>query len=236
MRCSLLSLFPPLLLLVPAAASQALTITIGASDSGWFDESGNHTSTNENYQAGWRNAEFRNFFVFDTSLIPAGETILSATLRAYNPDIGEPDVTFTGGYDSPDASETYQLVEVSTPALSFAATHVGTGLTIFTDLGDGPIYGTQISTASDNGAFVEVPLNATGLAALDAAVGDFVLGGYLSSLSSAFGTDEFIWGHTDPPELGPYARELVVVMTPEPTTGLLLALGLVALSTLRRRV
>ncbi len=221
-------------MLLISASARALTITIAASDSGSFSEDGNHTATNETYLAGWSNDEYRNFFVFDVSGLPAGETILSATLRAYNPAVGEPDVSYTGGYQSPDASETYQLVEVLTPAVAFGVTHVGTGLAIYLDLADGPVYGAQTVTVADNGAFIEVALNAAGLAALDAAVGDFVLGGHLSSLTSAFGTDELIWGLTDPPGLGPYTRELVVVLTPEPAPGLLLTLGLIGFAAARR--
>lgn len=220
-------------ILLLASAGQALTITLDATDSGWYDQSGAHTASNDNYAAGWENTQLRNFFVFDVSGLPAGETILSATLRAYNPAVGEPNASFEGGYDSPDASETYRLVEVLTPAAVISLDSVG-NLVVFNDLADGPEYGSYAFSAADNGTDVDVALNAAGLAALDAAIGDFVLGGYVSTLTGSFGTDEFVWGHTDPAGLGPYPRQLIVVLTPEPGTGALLVLGIVALAAARR--
>ena len=168
-----------------ASASQALTFTLEATDSGWFDQSGNHTSSYQNYQAGWEDTEVRNFFVFDVSGLPAGEIVLSATFRAYNPAVHEPDVTYSGGYNSADTSETYQLVEVSTPAALLGVDHIGTGVTVYADLADGPIYGTAVATQADNGQFIEIPLNAAGVAALDAALLDFVLGGFVGTLDSS---------------------------------------------------
>ena len=67
-----------------------------------------------------------------------------------------------------------------------------------------------------------------------------MLGGTVDSLTSAFGTDEFVFGHTDPLDANPgspYARQLCIVTTgasrhgdcfapiPEPGTGALVALG-----------
>lgn len=224
------------LLLAFASASPALTITLNATDSGWFDDSGAHTAANQNYAVGYDGqipGELRNFFVFDVSGLPAGETILSAKLRVHNPEAGVPTAAWTDGYDSPDATEDYELHEVLLLAAAPPANQVGNTL-VFSDLGDGAIFGTHTATAADNGVVVEIGLNAAGIAALDAAVANFVLGGLLTSLTASGLNYEIFFGNTDPPGEGPGTRQLVIEMTPEPGTGLLLGLGLIAITSARR--
>ena len=223
------------MLLIPAAASQAAIID--ASDSGWHSDAGNHTTSNENYNAGWNNdTAFRNFFVFDLSGF-AG-TINSATLRAYNPDVCEPDCSYTGGYDSADATETYELREILLPASTVAAPSV-LNTAVYNDLGDGAVFGSVTVGAASNGQFIDVVLNAAGIAYLQnfVGVGQAVLGGQLNSLASVNGTEEIVWGVTDPPNQNqgsPYARQLYLNQpVPEPGTAALLALGLVALGARR---
>lgn len=225
-----------LLLIGLAGAGQAATITIGASDSGWHSGAGNHTITNQNYATGWEDEELRSFFVFDLSAIPITESLLSVRFRAYNPDVCEPDCSYTGGYDSPDATESLELREVLTPAALVTAPSIANP-TVFDDLGDGTLFGTHLASSADNGAFIEIDLNAAGIAAAQGfvGVGDFVLGGSLASLTSSFGTTEVVFGLTDPAGLGPYTRELVITYTPEPGTALLLGLGLLGLGLQRRR-
>ena len=227
---SRLALLLPIALAAPAGA-----VTILASDSGWHSSSGDHTATNQNYSAGWVDEELRNFFVFDLSSY-AGDPIVGATLRVYSPDVCEPDCSYTGGYASPDATETYELREVLSPSVLVTAPTVS-NTTVFDDLGDGPVFGSRQVSLADNGTFIEISLNAQGLAAVQAAagVGDLVLGGLVTSLTSSFGTEEAIFGHTDPQGIGPYARELVLVTAvPEPGTATLLALGLIGTAVSRR--
>src|SRR5258706_11971943 len=92
-----------LLLLALASSSQA--ITINASDSGNYSDSGSHSLGDLEYVAGWDNEGLHNYFVFDLSSLSG--TIASATLHVYNPAICVPDCSYTGGYDSGDASGTY---------------------------------------------------------------------------------------------------------------------------------
>ena len=234
LRCVRVCLLSASLLAV-AAASHALTITLDATDSGWFDDGGNHTASNQNYAVGWTGSErLRDFFVFDVSGLPGGETVLAATLRAHNPEAGNPTNAWTDGYSSPDASEPYELHQVLLLAGGPATDQVG-NVAVYNDLGDGPVYGSHTASAADNGVDVEIALNAAGVAALDAAVGKFVLGGLLTSLDHPPAlVEELFFGNTDPPGEGPQTRQLIVVLTPEPGTGLLLALGLVAVSARRR--
>jgi len=220
MSSCLRALFVSALLLAFASASQALTFTIDASDSGWHSSAGNHTASNQNYEAGWENEELHDFFVFDLSSLPLGETILSATLHAYNPAVGEPNVSYTGGYESADASETYNLHEVLLPAAVVTAPSV-LNPAVYTDLGDGTLFGTYFASSADNGGFIDIALNGAGIASAQtfAGVGSFVLGGQVSTLASAFGVDEFVFGHTDPPLLGPGTRQLIVTVTPSRERG-----------------
>jgi hypothetical protein len=76
-----LSLVPGLLV---GGAADATAIVITATDSGWYDDNGTHTNTNENYLVGWRGAEYHNFLVFDLTAIPITDTVVSATLRLFN--------------------------------------------------------------------------------------------------------------------------------------------------------
>jgi uncharacterized tannase-like protein DUF6351 len=237
LRLLLSGLLGSALVLAIASPSPALTFTISASDSGHHTSTGNHSAADQNYIAGWSSSEqLRDFFVFDLSSLPLGETILSATLRAYNPIAGVPNASFGDGYDSPDAGETYNLHEVLLPAALVTAPSVLNPV-VYADLGDGAIFGTYSASGADNGAFTQIALDSAGLAAAQTfvGIGSFVLGGEVSTLSSSFGVDEFVFGHSDPSGFGPYTRELVVTMTPEPGTGGLFALGLVAIAVARSR-
>lgn len=232
-RCVRISLLP-LMVFFFASAAPALTITIGASDSGWFNDAGDHTANNENYSAGWTgNFQFRNFFVFDVTGLPGGETILSATLRAFNPEDGVPTAAWTDGYDSPDASETYDLYDVTLLTAGPASDQIGNTL-VYDDLGSGTLFGSVSASSADNGEFIEVGLNSDGRTALGSAVGNFVIGGLITSLTETDGVEELVWGNTHPPGQSPATRELVVVLTPEPGTGLLLGLGLLGWNLSRR--
>ncbi len=110
-----LSLALVLGLLFAGGKADATTIVIAATDSGSYDDNGSHSLNNENYISGWGGLEYRNFFVFDFTAIPSGETVVAATLRLWNP-VAAPPTQHFDGYQSPDPFETYELVQVSTPA------------------------------------------------------------------------------------------------------------------------
>src|SRR5262249_38109804 len=61
------------------------TLTLDWTDSGWWDSTGAHTSTNKNYIVGQSGAprQFRDFFVFDLTSVT--QPITGAELRVYNP-------------------------------------------------------------------------------------------------------------------------------------------------------
>lgn len=147
-----------------AAPAHPASITLETVDRGWYDSAGNFSGS-DNYIAGRIGAtEFRNFFKFDVSGIT--ESVISATLRLFNPDV-------TG-------AETYDINQYSGSIASLIA---GTGgLAAFADLGDGALLGTATIGTGDSGSFTEITLNGAALALIDAAGSSIAFGGSVSTL------------------------------------------------------
>ncbi|CAA9341357.1 MAG: hypothetical protein AVDCRST_MAG34-956 [uncultured Nocardioidaceae bacterium] len=128
--------------------------------------------TGDNYGVGfeWEAPyENRNWFTFRLGGLTAG-SVTKAELVIQN---------YTGGY-GPGGS--YRLRQVTT-APGALNKHTAPADDVYDDLGDGPVYGsawvTQASMSSQ--AVTRVPLNAKGVAAVNAAAGRaFSLGGDLS--------------------------------------------------------
>jgi PEP-CTERM motif len=142
------------------------TITLNATDSGWWDNTGFNDNTNTNYIAGFcgvcTNPYFNNFFVF--SLGTVSVPITSATLSIFNP---------SSGYSSPLPTEIYRVGSVSTPI----ATLTGGGTAqvgIFNDLASGTVYGTTLVSAATDNAQVTIPLDSAAVAALNKAGGGYI--------------------------------------------------------------
>jgi hypothetical protein len=164
--------------------------------------------------------EWRSWFAFD--LAGMGGTITAAALQLN-----------AGTYTSPDASETYELHQVTT-AVNVLGSSLNNGA-IFTDLGDGPVYGTHVFNASQNNATQLIVLNAAAITDIQSALGQrFALGGLFTTLSSndsitenaMFGTQanvSLILTRNDPQAV------------PEPATLGLVATGLISLMRRRRR-
>ncbi len=214
-----------------APVGQATTITIDSFDAGWYlraaGDTGGHVASNVNYVAGWgtiNNRFFRNFFVFDLS--STTNTITSATLR-----LKMETQCCGGGYFSPDPTETYTVFDVSTSIATLLAS--GNNKTaVFDDLGSGNVYGSVQVSDADEGFNVDITLNLTAVADIDAATGgNFALGGRVTSLG-ATGLD------LDPTEavfqnshVSPFVRQLILNVVPEPTSLALVASGLASART-----
>ncbi|UZO76240.1 S8 family serine peptidase [Microcystis aeruginosa str. Chao 1910] len=160
------------------------TITLNAVDTGWYDSKGYHIPTNTNYVVGDSNALYRNWYAFNLPTLTA--PIVSAQLRVN-----------TWQYTSNDATETYQLQEVTTAVPTLTAG--GSGKTaIYADLGDGAIYGSRNYTNGDDNKFSTIELNAAAISALTAKSGQaFALGGLLTTLDTIDNT-EYVFGFSNP--------------------------------------
>jgi PEP-CTERM motif-containing protein len=216
-------------LLLASRTAHAATIVIPATTSGWYTESSSSGQSNENYLVGMRGGEYRNFFVFDlTSLL--NEAVVSATLRLWNPIADPPDQIYDG-YESVDPTETYEVVEVTTPAATLLLGALAAP--VYQDLGDGTAYASRVFSAADNGTNVDIALNAAAVAAIDSAVGLYALGGHLTTLGNSPFDLETVFGGTSDTSL----RELVIetAPVPEPASGALVAIGVIAMAARRRR-
>src|ERR1044071_3507857 len=101
------------IMLAPLETRAAL-FTFTATDEGWYSGGGVNYTWWNNYAVGRQNAAdpfLRNFFVFDLGNAPTG-TIVSASLRLYNPKAGE---SPANGFFSPYPSETFHVGSVATP-------------------------------------------------------------------------------------------------------------------------
>ncbi|MFM6607093.1 MAG: Calx-beta domain-containing protein, partial [Dolichospermum sp.] len=146
----------------------------------WYDSTGFHDPGNTNYVVGDVGGLYRNWFTFNLPTLTA--PIISAQLRVN-----------TWEYTSNDATETYQLQEVTTPVPTLTAG--GSGKTaIYADLGDGAIYGSQNYQNTDDYGTSTITLNAAAISALTAKSGQaFALGGLLTTLDT-IDNSEYVFG------------------------------------------
>lgn len=166
----LATLFLALLAIVPAQGD----VTVYRTDAGFYHNDGSHYPYSTNYVAGDEPHsganKHRNFFVFD---IPSSaQTYTAAFVKLWLP---------FNGYSSPDSSEDFQLLDY---VGSIAALQDGTaGLTAYGDLGSGVAYSPIVAVPSTSvGSYVLIPLNASGLAAVNAVRGaQIAFGGALQS-------------------------------------------------------
>jgi hypothetical protein len=145
--------------------------------------------------------EVRNFFSFDLSSIT--ETIFAAELAVA-----------PAWLYSPDATETYEVHQMSSPT--------------FADAGDGPTYYSGEFPGTNIG--VRMPLSEAAIADLNAARGGlFMTGGRIASLSGS-ATQMLFDGYYEPT-----ARLILQTHAPEPGTWAMMLLGLPAAIWIRRR-
>lgn len=211
--------------------------TLYATGASWFSNAGEHTQSSDNYAVGGGLDGYtrNNYFLFDLSGVSG--PITSATLRVYNPNASV-SAGFSYGYTSSDPTETYAVFDVSTAAADLAAGYgIGSlaGQAIFSDLGSGPNFGTTTTSLADNGKFVEISLNASGLAALNAAYGMFALGGTITTLD-ALVNKESLFASAYLSSVTPNVPQLVISSVPEPSGSALwmAGLGLLGLAARRR--
>ena len=121
----------------------------------------------------------RSYHSFDLSGLNG--TITSATLRIWADQ---------GAYDSTASSETAELFDVSTSesVLSNPDSDLTAAAAVFDDLGTGSSYGVFVTTAADDGSYIDVTLNAAALLDLNSAVGSgaWTVGGALQTIDGTY--------------------------------------------------
>lgn len=168
---------------------------------GWFDDTGFHLPYNDNYIAGWYlGREYRNFFSFN--LAPLNRPVHHASLRILNPQVVGA-LCYTGpvcsGYASPNPFERFFVSALDDQYYGSMMTREFGRSDIFAAMIAGPRLGSALISAADDGQFVDVPLDQTALGEINRHVGE--------NWAVAGGVDS-------------------IVITPEPSTILLMATGL----------
>lgn len=168
-----------------AISPLASSVTIQAVDTGFYRDSfsnqhysapADHDPDNINYLVGVNGREYRNFAVFDLAGV---SNITTATLRMF---LKDDSITSRNGYSSPDSFETYTLWDVGTNVASLLG---GTSpQSTFDDLGSGTMFGSVDVSASDNGTYVEVVLNADAITSMINSTGLWAIGGAVSTADS----------------------------------------------------
>jgi hypothetical protein len=215
-----------LLLVLDCPSLFGAPVIINYTDRGWYRSSGGHLTNNLNYFVGdnLSNKDTRNFFVFD--LAGVTQPIASAKLALYVP--GAPSDAGPG-FASPDGKEAYELHDVITP-ISTLVNGTG-GVSAHTDLGSGVVYGIRSMSAADNGSVVEITLNPSAIAAMNATHGLFGLGGSITSLDDLT-NNEYVFAYTEDPA---NATQLRLTLVPEPSSGFLCLAAIVATQLRRQR-
>ena len=129
--------------------------------------------------------EMRNWFLFFVPTL--SRPLVRAELRV-----------FAGGVETADGSERFELHQVTTP-FGALLNYTGDPMATFQDLGDGPLFGSQVITTNDAaqpyrlGALISVPFTPAGLDALTAAQGALIVGGAVATLDADMSTGETIF-------------------------------------------
>jgi Ca2+-binding RTX toxin-like protein/methionine-rich copper-binding protein CopC len=159
------------------------TVSIPATDTGWYDNSGTHNPNNINYVAGdLEGVVMRNWMTFSLPTFTAPVASAQLQIKTYE-------------YKSADTNETYELRDVTTPVSDLTAG--GSGLTsIYNDLGDGTVYGSRDFTSADQNQTVTIDLNSDLVSAINAKSGQaFALGGQISTLDTT-GNQQSVYGYS----------------------------------------
>jgi hypothetical protein len=214
-----------------APASPAAPII--ASDSGNYNNAGDHDPGIDNYLTGvLAGVEQRSFFAFNLAGITGG-SITGASLTLSNRDTSVQGVPLPGTAGAPF---TLNIFDVT----SLFANVVGglTGAAVFADLGGGTLLG-SLALPSNAPGDVIIPLNAAGLTYLNAGAGNNIILGLAISAPGA--ADQYLFfNEGNAAEFADSTRLLDVTTAtpggavPEPTTCTLMLGALAGLVLLKR--
>lgn len=198
---------------------------IDGSDSGWYDDDGEHQPNNTNYVVTdfdhSTGGYYRNFFVFDLSAV--SQSVISATLRLW-----------TGSYDNDSID--YTLFDVVTTVSQLVAGGA-TETAIYTDLGEGDAFSDPTTvTPADTNTFIEIALNAAGIADINSAAGGlWAIGGSGANSTGAVTNPQIFGGSNLKTVDNEWTVQLGVETVPEPFGSALVIFGVSMLLRPRRR-
>lgn len=183
------------------------------------------TDGNRNFITGLNgSAESRGWFLFDLSILQGSTVpVSSASLTLFNCSASTCPSGAADGYDSPNASEVFSIFDFL-GATSGLLDGTG-GSAAFTDLGSGSLFGSAVVSKASNGNFVTFDFNTAGRAAVANAIGSQI------AVGSALGGTA-----PDPtPTPTPAPTPPPISSVPEPSTYLLMTVGLLGIFGLSRR-
>lgn len=207
------------------AATPAAAVTIAADNRGWFRHDGDHDPGNKNTYTGQNGdgtQKYHSFFVFDLAAVSG--PLASATLRLEHEK-----------YYGPDATEPFDVFDVSTPSSQLGFHYSGgsaTGLAIYADLASGNTYATNIvASASTVGTIFEIPLNAQALSDITSALGGTFSAGVAVSnpFTLSNGNEGLRFSSASEFRTHELVLEVGSPAVPEPSTYAMAALGLIGL-------
>lgn len=209
------------LLVGSIATAPAATVTINATDAGWYRNDGlnNGGGAAGSYGVGGFFDVFRNWFVFDVSGIT---NITGATLHLFDPSYL--------GFPGTNLEQPFQITSASTPVSILRSTH--SSIAIFEELGAGTPFGSALVSPAKPDTYVDLIFNSAGLAALNSANDEIAFGGRVTT-SENWGAFGFSGIFREPDWV-----QLIVegtLLVPEPATALILSGGLLLLAFQRRR-
>ncbi len=215
------------LALLLSATSHGALMTYTATDSGTYSQSGAHSTGNTAFTAGYSsflNTNFRNFFVFDFGTGISPTIVNSATLQI-NSGAGP-------------ANGNYSLFSIDN---SISALVAGSGVSGYTDLGQGTSFATAVFTGTTTPANtnIDIALNPAAVGAVNILFnngGLWALGGAFDAANARVAPSFMNFLGTD----NLSARLILDVedrpnVVPEPQLGAVIALAGIALFGLRRR-
>lgn len=223
-------IIPTICLLTISPFSLAGTITLDATNSGWYYDDGSHVGyTEPNISTGVCTAclysgESRSFFLFDLSTVSA--PVVSATLRI---STGDTDGSF-GRLVTDDSFETYSLFDVSSDPSILPVGDTG-NTSLFDDLADGDLYG-NYNLSSPLDLYINIDLSAAAINDINNADALFGIGGAITTLDNDLSRTQYAFGGT---HLGGQTRELILTTVPVTPAIWLFGSGLIGLIGLARR-
>ncbi|MDP2325626.1 MAG: hypothetical protein Q8N51_16590 [Gammaproteobacteria bacterium] len=174
------------LLAACAMSSPAQAVTLNALSSGTYSGNGSPAHDPNSYLTGGNayGPDWRSYFVYDLTAVTG--TITAAALHLFSPS--------PGGFWSDSPTETLAIFDVATsiPVLTSGSG----GIPAWTDLGSGLQFGSVVVSYASNGTFIDIALNAAGLAYLNGKLGGQVaFGGAITTLTPMI-DPEYVFGNS----------------------------------------